>query len=83
MKVGTKYQIVSDSMNVTVQERQYNKKQKTHYWENLAYFSSPKNALKFIMDNEIMGAGLDDFQQVIKQIDGLYQLIDGLSFKPL
>lgn len=83
MKIGTKFQIVSDALNVTVQERLYNKKQGVHYWSNIAYFSTPKHALKFIVDNEIMGAGLDDFVKVIEEIDKLYKLIEGLNTKHL
>uniref|UniRef100_A0A6M3JL57 Uncharacterized protein n=2 Tax=viral metagenome TaxID=1070528 RepID=A0A6M3JL57_9ZZZZ len=30
MKIGTKYQIISDSTNVTLQERGYNKTKKEH-----------------------------------------------------
>ena len=52
MKIGTKYQIISDSTNVTLQERGYNKTKKEHYWTNIGYFGNPRNALRFLVERK-------------------------------
>ena len=59
----------------------YIKTQKKHYWVNEAYFSNPKNALRYIVDHEIRATGFDKFETIVKKVNELYRLIDGL--KPL
>ena len=87
MMIGEDYKITSDSLNVIINQRHVNTGAKRalaenigkEYWMQVAYFSSPKNALKFIVDNEILGTGLSDFETVVAKIDELKALIDGLE----
>ena len=89
MLIGAKYKIESDDMNVIL----FKKKQITgtgkgrpskrevgsEYWATEAYFSSPKQALKYIISKEIMVTGLEDFKTVVEKIDELHKLIEGMK----
>lgn len=50
-------------------------------WKKLGYYSTPQGALKGLVNEEITGTGLKDFQTVCNKINELYKLIDGLSVK--
>ena len=82
MNIGTKYKITSDSFNVVLEERFYNKKQGEYYWKNIGYFGNPRNALKFLVEHDIMGVGFEDFKTVVKRIDELNKVIGGLPHMP-
>ena len=79
MLVGDKYKIESDSMNVTVYEKVKVIKTGSFRWQPIAYFSSFKNALKYIADLEVMKTGLEDFQVVVEKQDEIYRLISSLK----
>ncbi|KOF57838.1 MULTISPECIES: hypothetical protein [Clostridium] len=50
-------------------------------WKRLGYYTTPQGALKGMVNDEIIGTGLKDFQVVCNKIDELYKIIDGLSVK--
>lgn len=83
MKINNKYQLTSDSMNIILQEKAYNKIKKKHYWRNIGYFGTPYNALIFLIKHEIKGTGFTDLEKIVAKIDELHKLIDGLKGKPL
>ena len=83
LKFMGKYKITSDSMNIILQEKQHNKKRNFDYWESIAFFSTPKNALDYIIDKEIKESWVDDLKLIVKKIDKLEKSIDGLNNKHL
>jgi hypothetical protein len=79
MLIGEKYKVESDSLNVTVYEKVPVRKYNSFRWQPIAYFSSFKNALKSLVDLEVMKTGLKDFQKVVKKQDEIYRLIKSLE----
>jgi predicted transcriptional regulator len=53
------------------------------YWNNIAYFASPENALKYVIQKEIRENWVDDLKELVKEVSKLEKMIDGLSFKSL
>ena len=51
-------------------------------WQPIAYFSDPHNALKHMINIEVMGTGLKDLETVCKKLDELSRLVDGLKGMP-
>ena len=58
MLIGDKYKIESDSLNVTLYKPVKVKKSDSIRWQPIAYFSSFENALKHLVDLEVMETGL-------------------------
>lgn len=79
MLIGEKYKIESDSLNVTLYKLVKVKKTNNIRWQPIAYFSSFENALKHLVDLEVMETGLKDFRAVVEKQKELYQLIRGLK----
>jgi len=79
MLIGDKYKIESDSLNVTLYKPVKVKKTDGIRWQPIAYFSSFENALKHLVDLEVMETGLKDFRAVVEKQKELYQLIRGLK----
>lgn len=50
-------------------------------WKRLGYYSTPQSALRALINKEIIGTGLKDFETVCNKIDELKKLIDGLNIK--
>jgi hypothetical protein len=86
-----KYRLSSDSLNIILQEKQTVKAGKRPtkrevgevYWDNIAYFSSPGNALKYIVEKEIRESWVMDLKEVIKRIDILEKMIAGIDVQCL
>lgn len=81
--IGDKYKLATDAYNIILMEKNIKKKDKTEYWVNIAYFSSPEHALKEIVRRDIKEAWAKDFETVVKEIARLDKMIDGLNGKPL
>ena len=79
MKIGKKYKLESDTNNITLYEKQTNKKTGGVYWTTLAYFATPKNALKFLADHKIREGGFTDLETITRQQDEIYSLINSLN----
>ena len=79
MLVGDKYKVESDGLNVTVFEKAKPKKPGTVNWRAVAYLSTLKNALEYLVDLEVLKTGLKDFSTVVKKQDELYRLIASLK----
>ena len=82
MLIGKKYKVESDALNVTLYKRGASKKTGKEYFRPIAYFSSCKNALKYLIDLEVAETGLVDLRAVVEKQDELYKLIDGLQKLP-
>lgn len=50
-------------------------------WKRLGYYSTPQGALKGLVNREIIGTGLKDFESVCNRIDELYKHIDSLDIE--
>ena len=79
MLVGKKYKVESDSMNVTVSEKKVNKKAGKEYWVSIAFFSTVKGALNYLVNLEVKNTELKDLKSVDKRIDELEVIIGGLK----
>lgn len=75
MQIGKDYKLTSDSMNIILSRKQVSKKNGTEYWKNEAYFSNPKNALKYIVDQQIREVWVGGLETITKRQDELYRLI--------
>ena len=87
-----KYRLTADSMNIILQEKQTvagTKKTPTIrkvgdiYWNNIAFFSNPKNALNYVIEKEIRESWVDDLKEVVKGMDKLYKAIQDIKLEPL
>ena len=79
MKIGDKYKIEADSLNVTLSEKRTNKKTNEDYWTNIGYYSRYGHALKAMADLEVSKTGLKDFKTVCDKQEEIYALIDSLK----
>lgn len=83
MQINEKYKIESDPLNITLYYKQDAREAgKGGRWKPLGYFATPQNALKFLVDNEIMGTGMEELKSVVEKIDELKAMIDGLKGLP-
>ena len=82
MLIGDNYKIESDSLNVTLFQKRINQKTGNPRWESIAFFSNPGNALKYIVDLEVMDTGMADLETVVKKIDELKRMINKLQGLP-
>ena len=88
MLIGNKYKVESDKENVTIYKRKVIKGNRKgspsnrvgeSYWVALGYFTTVKGALGFIVEHEIKGSGLEDFETVVEKVQELHDLIKGLD----
>jgi hypothetical protein len=75
MLIGNKYKLESDELNITLLKREKSKKSGLTYWVAIAWFTTIKNALTYLVDLEVAGTGLTDLATVVKKQDELYRLI--------
>ena len=88
VEVMNKYRLSADSNNIILQEKQTitgeGKKKPTirqvgdTYWSNIAFFSSPKNALNYIIEQEIRELWVVDLKEVVKRITKLEKMVEGI-----
>ena len=78
-QINKNYAIGSDELNVTLYKRGGNNK----YWKPLGYFGSCESALKALVDMEIKGTGLKDFETVVSKVQELRAIIDGLNLRKM
>ncbi len=82
MKIGNKYQLTSDSLNVTLSEKRKVTKGKNAgktYWKSIFFYSSTKEALIGLVDMKVKETGLKDLRTITKRQDELYTLIQGIT----
>jgi len=78
MLIGKNHKIESDTLNVILYKRHITKKGGED-WDPIGYYATPQNALKDMLNREISGTGMKDFQTVVNKIAELHKLIDGLK----
>ena len=76
MEVGNDYKLESDPLNITLLEKKQSKKDGSEYWKTTGYFSSPKEALKFLVDLGVRESLLKDLKTVVEKQAELYKLIE-------
>ena len=81
MVIGKNYKIESDSLNVILYKRHTTKKSGDD-WDVIGYYATPQNALKDMVNHEIRGTGMKDFETVVNKIAKLHKLIDELQCLP-
>ena len=78
-EINKNYALASDELNVTLYKRGENNK----YWKPLGYFSNCESAIKALVDMEIKGTGLKDFETLVSRIQELKQSINGLNLRKM
>lgn len=86
MLIGENWKLEADAINVTLLKRHTtrpkDRKPSHDYWTPTAYLSNPKNALKWLVNQNIMDTGMEDLETVVAAIEELHTLIDGLKNLP-
>jgi hypothetical protein len=90
-QISEKYRLDSDKYNIILQEKQIVKGERGRelsvskvgdtYWLNIAYFSTPKNALHYIIENEIKEFWVEDLKEVVKKMGELHKMVLKLELK--
>jgi hypothetical protein len=79
VQINRNYKIESDSLNFILSRREVSKNSPDkECWRTVGYYSTCENALKDLVDMEIKGTGLKDFETVVLKIQGIKELIDSL-----
>ena len=84
MNIGD-YKLESDTYNITLSEKKIVKRGKNigkSYFTPMAYFATPQNALKYLVDLELRLDGFKDLETITKKQQELYTLIDSLRGLP-
>ena len=81
LQINKDYGIESDNLNITLCRREVSRESGLERWRGIGYYSTFKNALKALVDMEIKGTGLGNFETVVRKIDELYELMEALNEK--
>ena len=73
MRINEKYSIESDVLNVTVYEHSVVKeKESKNLWKEVkkavGYLTTIDQAFKFLIDREVKGTGMEDFNTIMNKI---------------
>ncbi len=82
MKIGERFKIESDELNVTLYElknRISRNKKPYKDWDEVGHFSKMSEALKFMVELRIRETHLRDFATVVEEINAIKKDIDALS----
>lgn len=86
MDIGKDWRIEADALNATILKRHTTRPkdgEPAHgYWTREAYFSNPKNALNWLVNQKVMETGMADLETVVAAIEELHTLIEGLKNLP-
>lgn len=78
MKLNERYLIESDKLNVTVYEitvAKEGKKAGEPIKKAVGYLTTVEQAYKFVIDREIKGSGMTDFETIMSKINELNEYI--------
>lgn len=78
MKLNEKYLIEADKLNVTVYEvsvAKDGKKAGEPIKKAVGYLTTVEQAYKFVIDREIKGSGMTDFEIIMSKINELHEYI--------
>ena len=82
MLIGSKYEIKSDDLNVTLSKKMTvradtkTKKKGDTYWVVKGYYSSVQNALKALLNFEVKATGMNDLKVVVDRIEKVEAMIE-------
>ena len=76
MIINDKYKLISDDMNIVLQEKFQKKDDKGEGYKSIGFYPDLKSALKGMCKREIKGTGFEDLEVIDKKINELYDLID-------
>ena len=82
MKIGKKWKIEADAMNVTLLRRGTARKGKDiglETWTIVGHYSSIENALKALVNQGLRDTELTDLMTIVAKIDELHKLIEGMA----
>ena len=73
MRINKKYSIESDVLNVTVYEHSIVKKEESENFREevkkaVGYLTTIDQAFKFLIDREVKGTGMEDFNTIMNKI---------------
>ena len=73
MRINKKYSIESDVLNVTVYEHSIVKKEESENFgkevkKAVGYLTTIDQAFKFLIDREVKGTGMEDFNTIMNKI---------------
>ena len=73
MKINEKYSIESDVLNVTVYEHSIVKEEESENFgkevkKPVGYLTTIDQAFKFLIDREVKGTGMEDFNTIMNKI---------------
>lgn len=76
MRINEKYSIESDVLNVTVYEHSVVKEKESKNFGKevkraVGYLATIDQAFKFLIDREVKGTGMEDFNTIINKIEEL------------
>ena len=86
MLIGKDWKVESDPLNIILSrlvDRTSKEGVSSKGWRIEGYYSTVANALHGMVNFEIIGTGLDDFKTVVKKVDELHKLIDGITPQPM
>jgi len=75
MLIGANYQLEGDNLNITLSKRLVSKRTGEPYWSAIAWFTTLKGALTYLVDLEVSETKLTDLKTVVAKQDELYDLI--------
>ncbi len=82
IKIGDNFALGANSLNIILYEKHIGKQGKNkgkEIWREFAYFSTPHNALDYLVEHEVRKTELKDVKTVCQKIDELYTLIKSLE----
>lgn len=76
MRINEKYSIESDVLNVTVYEHSVVKEKESKNFgkevkRSVGYLTTIDQAFKFLIDREVKGTGMEDFNTIMNKIEEL------------
>lgn len=82
MKINADWELISDELNVILRQRKMTEatddKPSKEYWSTKGYYRTPKDALRGLVEADVLGTGMADLQTVCDRIDALEQMIEQL-----
>ena len=82
MLIGKKYKVESDSLNVTLYKKETSRKTGAVAWRATNFFSTPQDALRFLVDLKVKETEMKDLAAVVNKQNELYELIRSLKGLP-
>ena len=81
MLINDNYKIESNSLNVILFYKSKTRNGQER-WRELGFFATPHNALRYLIEHEILGTGMQDLKTVCEKIEELEGLIKTLKDMP-